>query len=71
MHQPPPLDVDEILQQAREELLRIKEANEVGSITIHVGASQFVIEVNSKKPPVKRTNDRPAMSPEIRDRYFK
>lgn len=49
-----PLEIDELLAQVRLELLRIGEANENGTITIHCGPSQYVIETNSKKPPIKR-----------------
>lgn len=48
------LEIDELLTQVRLELLRIAEAHENGTITIHCGPSQYVIETNSKKPPIKR-----------------
>lgn len=48
------LEIDELLAQVRVELLRIHEASENGTITIHCGPSQFVIETNSKKAPIKR-----------------
>lgn len=48
------LEIEELLAEVRLELLRIQESNENGTITIHCGPSQFVIETNSKKPPIKR-----------------
>lgn len=48
------LEIEQLLEQVRLELLRIGEAGENGTITIHCGPSQYVIETNSKKPPIKR-----------------
>lgn len=47
-------EIDVLLAQVRLELLRFVEANENGTITIHCGPSQYVVETNSKKQPIKR-----------------
>lgn len=49
-----PPEIEQLLEQVRNELLRILDTNENGTLTIHCGPSQFLIETNSKKPPIKR-----------------
>ena len=49
-----PPEVQEILQRVGAELTALLTTNEVGTITLHCGASQTVIEVNRKLDPVKR-----------------
>lgn len=50
----PPPEVKRVLDQIQLELLRLVDANEIGTVTIHCGANQLVVEVNRKLDPVKR-----------------
>lgn len=50
----PPPEIERVLQQVQAELLRMVDANEIGTLTVHCGANQLVVEVNRKLDPVKR-----------------
>lgn len=47
-------EIEQVLEQVRAELQRMATTNESGTVTIHCGANQFVVEANRKLEPVKR-----------------
>lgn len=49
-----PPEVQDILMRVGDELNAFWQSNQVGTIILHCGASQTVIEVNRKLDPVKR-----------------
>lgn len=48
-------EIDSILAQVRAELERMAQTNESGTVTIHCGANQYIVEANRKLEPIKRT----------------
>lgn len=49
-----PPEVQRVLEQLQSELLRMVEANEIGTLTVHCGATNLVVEINRKLDPVQR-----------------
>jgi hypothetical protein len=56
MSQAQPTERAEILSQVDDELAALLAAGEVGTITVHCGVNQLLVEVNRKREPIKRRN---------------
>jgi hypothetical protein len=49
-----PPEIEQVIEQVRVELLRMADTSESGTVTIHCGANQFVVEANRKLEPIRR-----------------